>query len=104
MSNVKAVGTQERIRYIHRVTGINSSVIKQVLDASYLLDMNSIAEGKRVRVGTYYTIYPFFKREHDVHNPVTNDTVTIKDHYLLKISPHKKMQEALDIATSNLNK
>ena len=99
MSNAKAVGTQERIRYIHRVTGINSSVIKQVL-----LDMNSIAEGKRVRVGTYYTIYPFFKREHDVHNPVTNDTVTIKDHYLLKISPHKKMQEALDIATSNLNK
>jgi nucleoid DNA-binding protein len=93
----KAVGNQERISYIHRVTGIKSDIIKKVLDASYLLDMNSIAEGKRVKFGSYYTIYPEYRKKHSSFSPYHNKIVTISEHWLLRVSTHKRMQEALNI-------
>lgn len=101
MTKLDTVGMQERVSYIHRVTGLEIKVIKNVLNASYLLDMNSIAEGKRVKMGSYYTLYPNYRRPHDVYSPVHGQKVSVDGHYLLKVSPLKNMKEALAILEDN---
>lgn len=103
MTKLDTVGMQERISYIHRVTGLEIKTIKSVLNASYLLDMNSIAEGKRVKAGSYYTMYPDYRKPHAVYSPVDSKMVNVDGHYLLKVNPLKNMKEALDILKDNTN-
>ena len=102
MAKLKTVNFQERLSYIHKTTGYSLDTIKKVLQASYLLDMNSIAEGKRVLESTYYTLYPEYRKERKVYNPVYDKEIEIKGHCVLKVKPHKKMQEALKIANKNI--
>lgn len=104
MSKLKAVGMQERISYIHRVTGVDLKTIRKVLDTSYLLDMNSIAGGRSVLQGSYYTLYPEYRRERNSYSPYYKKDIQIPSHYLLKVRPHKKMREALEFAKENHNK
>lgn len=102
MAKLKTATTIDRIRYIGRMTGMKQDAIKKVLDASYLFDANSIAEGKRVVCGNFYSLYPKFVKEHTKYNPLLGKNGTIKEHTTLKASSFSGMKDALDIATRTL--
>ncbi|QHJ84686.1 MAG: hypothetical protein [Bacteriophage sp.] len=104
MAKLKSVTLEDRVRYIHRVTGLQEADIKKVLDTSYLLDMNTIAEGKRILAGGYYTIYPAFRKAYSAYTPITDKPFEVPGQFMLKIRPYKKMREALKIVTDNKGK
>lgn len=97
MTKRATVAMQERIQYIHRVTGIKNDVIKSVLNANYLAEMTAIAEGKGVIAGSYYTIYPDYRKPRNSYNPIKDEYKQIDGHNLLKIIPYQRMREALTI-------
>lgn len=93
----KVVGINQRVKYIHQVTGIKRDTIKEVLHASNLLDINSIAEGKQIYIDSAYSLKPKFRKAYRVYSPATDKIVTVPAQYILKVKTHSKMQEALDI-------
>ena len=67
-------------------------------------DMNTIAEGKRILAGGYYTIYPAFRKAYSTYTPITDKKFEVPGQFMLKIRPYKKMREALKIVTDNKGK
>lgn len=99
----KSLGRQELVRNIHRMTGIKTEDIKAVLDANGLCTINAIAQGRAVRVGSYYSIYPKYCPSHHIYSPRYDKYIDTEPHCLLKVSSFSKMKDALDIAKDNMD-